>query len=363
MMVTWLTHSNTTLKIMGVIAAGLAVAAVGAGVSAYGAAKNASAMKSANNAAAYEEDMLYERQSKNLNKLIKEKENKLYNLGDIFDRFESTGAFGDTETLKNLRTAQEDFSALAAGDFSGFESQLRKSMSDALVNTVGSGSPVGAYAQLAADTQMQYRKEGIQTAVGITEFLSNESSKLLGAEFGIMDQRFNSEYEIDRNRVANKNNYSLGAAATEGVALSAYGNAAAQMGGSIASFGAYQDGLKFQTQQLGIAQQKADAMSQRGQIPQQTFTPPVYNGPPLNISSGGFSSLSAPSGGREAPLPEFNTEVYPQASPIPVSPWGRPWGKEQWDIKSYPEEGGYGVLPDRPATASLSSIGRQIVAG
>ena len=353
-------HSNITLNTMGVIAAGLAVAAVGAGVSAYGAAKNASAMKSANNAAAYEEDLLYDRQSKKLNKLVKEKENKLYDLGNIFDRFESTGAFGDTETLENLRTAQEDFSALAAGDFTGFESQLRKSMSDALINTVGSGSPVGSYAQLAADTQMQYRKEGIQTAVGITEFLSNESSKLLGAEFGIMDQRFNSQYEMDRNRVANKNNYSLGAAATEGVALSAYGNAAAQVGGSIASFGAYQDGLDFQTKQLNSAQQQANGMAvnQNRSIP--TYSVPKYNGPPINYSNASYASNLEPippqGGWGDLPLPE-------SSSYIPVSPWSRPWGKEQWDIKQYPEEAGYNnmVLPDRSATASLSSIGRQIV--
>lgn len=343
---------------MGVIAAGLAVAAVGAGVSAYGAAKNASAMKSANNAAAYEEDMLFDRQSKKLNKLVKQKENKLYDLGNIFDRFESTGAFGDTETLKNLRQAQEDFSLLAAGDFTGFESQLRKSMSDALVNTVGSGSPVGTYAQLAADTQMQYRKEGIQTAVGITEFLSNESSKLLGAEFGIMDQRFNSAYEMDRNRVANKNNYALGAAATEGVALSAYGNAAAQIGGGIATYGMYKDGLNFQNKQLGIAQQQVDLMKQRQNVASPSYTPPTYDGPPLNISSGrSIRTPSTPSGGWEAQLPELNDQYH-----APVSPFGRPYGKEQWDIKQYSEEVGMS-LPQKSATASLSSIGRSIVAG
>jgi hypothetical protein len=356
---------------MGVIAAGLAVAAVGAGVSAYGAAKNASAMKSANNAAAYEEDMLFERQSDKLNKLVKQKENKLYDLGNIFDRFESTGAFGDTETLKNLRQAQEDFSLLAAGDFTGFESQLRKSMSDALINTVGSGSPVGSYAQLAADTQMQYRKEGIQTTVGITEFLSNEANKLLGAEFGIMDQRFNSQYEMDRNRVANKNNYSLGAAATEGVALSAYGNAAAQIGGSIASYGAYQDSKNFQQQQLDIAQQQADAMSRRSRVASPGYTPPTYDGPSLSGSNSSTRQPTPPSGGWETgpDLPEYRTD-------FPISPFrGSAYGTNLWDTKMYPEEAGYGydsakyddnygmVLPPKTASASLSSIGRSIVMG
>lgn len=347
---------------MGFIAAGLAVAAVGAGVSAYGAAKNASATRKANLSAGEAEDALYERQSDKLNSLVKQKNKKLHNLGNIFDRFKSTGAFGDTDTLENLRKAQEDFSQLAAGDFTGFESQLRKSMSDALINTTGSGSPVGSYTQLAADTQMNYRKEGIQTSVGISDFLSAQANQLLGAEFGIMDQKFQSQYELDRSTTSNKANYSLGAAATEGVGMSAFGGALSQIGGSVASYGMYRDNKAMQTRSLNIAQQQVDRMnatSNRGNVP--NYNPGTYNGPAID---GGYGSNVTEA---EAKLPNFDNSI---------DTWNAPniWGSEYWQPKGYYPEG-YGdptffdsgmVLPNRGVIASnssmstLSSLGRQI---
>ena len=117
--------------------AGVAVSAVGAGVSAYGAAKSASAIGDANKANAEAEQELYDRQMKAANQLSNRKMNKLSDLGNIFDRMESTGAFGSGDTLKNLRQAQSDYSALAAGDFSGFENQLKQSLSDSLIATAG----------------------------------------------------------------------------------------------------------------------------------------------------------------------------------------------------------------------------------
>jgi hypothetical protein len=335
---------------MGFIAAGLAVAAVGAGVSAYGASKNASAMRDANQDASAAEDALFSRQSDNLNKLIRQKNKKLHNLGNIFDRFESTGAFGDTDTLKNLRTAQEDFSQLAAGDFTGFESQLRKSMSDALINTTGSGSPVGSFAQLAADTQMNYRKEGIQTSVGISDFLSAQANQLLGAEFGIMDQKFQSQYELDRSTTSNKANFNLGAAATEGVGMSAFGGALSQIGGSVASYGMFRDNQATQNRYLGIAEQQAASMGRtagRSMVP--NYTPPAYNGPTINSSGYGSNVTET-----EANLPTYPT----------IDTWNAPrvWGSEYWQPKGYYPEGyedptmGGMVLPNKGVIAQNSSM-------
>jgi hypothetical protein len=248
---------------------GAAISAVGSLASAYGASQNAKAMQAAYKKAAKRENQLFDRQTKKLDTLIDDKEGKLYNLGDIFDRFESTGAFGDTETLKNLRQAQSDFSALAAGDFTAFESQLRKSMSDALINTVGSGSPIGAYAGLAADQQIQYRLQGVQTGMGITEFLSNESNKLLGMEFGIMDQQFNNQYQLDRTKVTNVNNYSLGQAGQAGVGTTAFGNALTQGGSLLNSYGQFQSNLASQNRGFDLAQQQIGLMefSQNGYAP------------------------------------------------------------------------------------------------
>lgn len=259
---------------MSFVAVAVGAVAVGAGISAYGTAKNASAQRKAANAAAANSEGLYERGAEALDDLITAKNRKLHNLGNIFDRFKSTGAFGDTDTVGKLRQAQEDFSALAAGDFTGFESQLRKSMSDALVGTVGSGSPVGSYAQLAADTQMNYRLQGLQTTVGISEFLGNQASNLLNAEFGVMDQRFQTAYGMDKDRVNAVNGYKQQAAATEGVGIVAAGNALQQVGSFALTGVQFNQNSNFQQQSLDIARQNAANQTAK------TYTPPSsYMGP------------------------------------------------------------------------------------
>jgi hypothetical protein len=255
-------------------ALGLISSAGGAIASAFGADKAAKAAQQAAYMNVKDENALYDRQSGLLNELIADKKEKLYDIGNIFDRFESTGAFGDTDTLKNLRTAQSDFSKLAAGDFSGFEAQLRKSMSDALISTVGSGSPVGAYAQLAADTQMAYRKEGIATSMGISEYLSNESFKLLGQEFGVMDQGFEVGYQLDRTKTSNIANYRMQSAAQEGVGLTAFGNAAMQIGGVMTSMSNFNTTSGIQSAAYGVAK----GITQGVQPSQKTYgnTAPTY---------------------------------------------------------------------------------------
>lgn len=220
---------------MGFIAAA-AITAVGAGVSAYGASQNSKAQSKSAKKAGRAQEALYQRWDTQLKQLTREKEDILFNAGDIFERYESTGAFGDDpEISENLRTAQKDFSRLAAGDFSGFESQLRKSMNDALVNTVGRGSPVGAYSQLAADTVMNYRQAGIQTATGLTDFFASQTQNLLATEFGIMDQAFEVGYQLDSNRVTGKNEANMMAARQEGVSTMALGQAGQTVGGAWAS--------------------------------------------------------------------------------------------------------------------------------
>lgn len=299
------------------------------------------------------EKKLFSRQTEKLDDLISSKEDKLYNLGNIFDRFESTGAFGDTDTLKDLRQAQSDFSALAAGDFSGFESQLRKSMSDALIATMGSGSPVGAFAGLAADTQMAYRQQGLQTAIGVTEFLSNESFKLLGSEFGIMDQGFQTQYELDRTKVSNINNYSLGAASQEGVALSGFGNALSQFGGSVASYGMYQGNLAAQQNSLASARGSVSqmlGMSRSQYAPAQSaFSAPVQ---PRPVAQASLPSSFAPT----PSLPNFSPyhEPFDQFNINPFS-----YGSG-YQAPSYAPSYGGGVLP---AIGSLNYAGSQVSLG
>jgi hypothetical protein len=208
---------------MGYIAAAAIIG--GAFFGSRGAKKQAKAERAAAAAAKAAEEKLYSRWSGELDTLIKDKNEKLFNLGNIFERFQSTGAFGtDTRTEKNLRKAQADFAALAAGDFSAFESQLRKNMSDALITTVGSGAPVGTYAQLGADIQMGMRGAGIQTATGLSDFFANQAQNLLNMEFGIMDQSFETGYTLDRNRTTGVTQQDQRIAATKGASDMALGS-------------------------------------------------------------------------------------------------------------------------------------------
>lgn len=262
-----------------------AAAAIGGGLSFMGASKQAKETKRAIKKGMRDETALFNKWSSNLDDLIGEKEDKLYNLGGIFDRFESTGAFGDTDTLRNLRQAQDDFSSLAAGDFSGFESQIRKSMSDALVNTVGSGAPIGTFAGLAADTQLNYRLQGVQTATGITDFLSNQANQLLGLEFGVMDQRFQVGYELERAKVSNINNMRMQQAAQEGVDWMAAGMGVSQAGSAIGSAMQYQNNMNFQQQshndQMALLNQQMNGRSQAtvnpiNIAPTQSYIPQSY---------------------------------------------------------------------------------------
>lgn len=288
----------------------VAVTAVGAGVSAYGASKSANAIGDANRANSGSEDELFDRQSKKLNKLTNAKDKKLKDLGNIFDRFESTGAFGNTDTLKNLRTAQEDFSQLAAGDFTGFESQLRKSMSDTLINTFGSGAPIGTFAGLAADQQMDFRKEGITQTLGISDYLSQEAFKLLGSEFGIMDQRFNTQYEMDRNRVTNMNNYALGMAGTIGVKESAMGGAVQTIGSGIYAANMGRQTMAQNQQQLDIAQGNANAM--------KANSPTSFNTSASKVSATSSWGSSAKGGsvpGGRIPMSGLPSTIYSDFPP------------------------------------------------
>lgn len=222
---------------MGYIVAGLAIAAAGAGTSAYGTAQNAQATADQAQLNAYLENKFAKKWTANAQALEDDKLNKLYNIGSIFDRFQSSGAFGDTSTLENLRKAQEDFSLLAAGDFSRFDNQLRQVMKDNLVAAGGTGSPIGTYANLSADTILNFRRTGLSDAVALSGYLSGESMNLLNAEFGVLDRGFETRYGIDRNRLNAVTGNMMTAAQQTGVGTAAYGNALQQVGSSLYSYG------------------------------------------------------------------------------------------------------------------------------
>lgn len=222
---------------MGAIIAGigLAVAGAGTGLAAAGASKNAKALAKEQKRIAQRETEFAGQWTTQLDQLVSDKRQELSNLGTIFDRMTSSGAFGDTDTLRNLRQTQEDFSALAAGDFSGFESQLRSLLNEQYIRTAG--SPVGAYTQLGAQTLFNLRTAGAQQAQSTTALLNDLSYQALGHEFGIMDQRFNTAYQIDRQRLNAINQAGLGQASTVGVREQAVGQGWQQFGSLMTNYG------------------------------------------------------------------------------------------------------------------------------
>lgn len=322
-----------------VLAAAAVLAAGGAAYSANGASKNADAIADAQKKIRRQENNLYKKWDTNLNTLIDEKTDKLLNLGDIFERFNSTGAFGDTDTLENLRQAQSDFSRLAAGDFSGFDDQIRKTLSDYSIATIGSGAPIGTYASLSADAMLNYRLQGLQTATDLSNFFDSQAKGLLGLEFGIMDQGFQVGYELDRSRQNAINSTYLGQAQTVGVSEQAWGGAMQTTGAAIAS--AYTGYVGMQNQQQTTANQTAylnNLMGQQGQnrATAQTLSMPSYNLTQPSLPS--YTSASYPDG------------VYTSSVPVPVN-------EAVYNTTPYlPGDESLGVLPplQQPSQRSTS---------
>lgn len=330
---------------MGFIAAG--IAAVGAGVSAYGTIKNASAIKKAAGKDAGAREALYDRQSENLDKVIGKKTRKLKNIGNIFDRINSA-AFGDTDTLDKLRTAQQDYANLAAGDFTGFEESLRKTLSDSLINTFGSGAPIGTFAGIAADKQLEYREKGIEKATGIGAYISGEANNLINYEFGIMDQNFNTGYQLDSDRVNGVSAARMEAAKTQGVGMTAIGNAVQQVGGALTSYNTYKGTQASQAASLANSNRYMDILEKSYQSQSRPTVSPAsaYIGGASEYPASSASNRSVGSG-------NFIEPDYSDV-PLPTGP------------ALYTDD--VGLLPPLSYNSSkysnlgiLSSIGRKIV--
>jgi hypothetical protein len=107
---------------------------------------------------------------------------------------------------------------------------------------------------------MQYRQQGLQTSVGVSEFLSNEANKLLGTEFGIMDQEFESQYKIARESLSAQAGYATQAASTEGIGTQALGGLVQGLGSTALSYGMFNKNLSLQQQSIDTQKSYYDAM-------------------------------------------------------------------------------------------------------
>lgn len=73
-----------------------------------------------------------------------------------------------------LRSAQVDFSKLAAGDTSGFNQIVQASAFGALAESAG--LPMGAFANTSAKNMLDFRRLGTETSMGISDFFAKQGT-------------------------------------------------------------------------------------------------------------------------------------------------------------------------------------------
>ena len=78
------------------------------------------------------------------------------------------------DTGDDLRTAQADNAALAAGNFSGFLDSLRAETLGVLAGT--EGRPIGAFENLSARNQLVARSRGLSNSLALNDFFAREGT-------------------------------------------------------------------------------------------------------------------------------------------------------------------------------------------
>lgn len=216
---------------------------------AIGASQQAKAQKKAANAGIKDIQNFSKDQIAKSNELGKTKQDYLEN-GDPFADM-GKFIFGDPSqsTYSNLRKAQSDFSALAAGDTSAFSKEVSSIVSSALSNTFG--GPKGSFENLSAKNLFNFRQGGVNTALQLTNYFGGAGGQLINNKFGILDQTFERQLKINEYQTNAVNNLRMQAAGAEGVAMAGIGNVFNSIGGAVNSYGAYQQN------QQALADQKA----------------------------------------------------------------------------------------------------------
>ena len=78
------------------------------------------------------------------------------------------------ESGDNLRQAQLDFSALASGDTTAFQKEVRASAFGELAKSAG--FPVGAFENASARNLLNFRQVGLQNTLGISDFFARQGT-------------------------------------------------------------------------------------------------------------------------------------------------------------------------------------------
>lgn len=290
---------------MGIIAAGIAVAA-GAAVSAYGTSQAASAQKKAAGIHAGQAKKNAAKQTERLEVITKEKTAKLDDIQNTLERTGGGASLQSQENLDLLRKAQNDYLKLGAGDFSAFEDQLKDVMSSTVANSFGAGSPVGSFTQLSAQNIMQLRQQGLNTGLQASAFIGGEIYNQLGAEFSVLDQEFQTQNDIDNNRVGQVSAAVQQRADQQGAGTMATGSALTSIGSALATYGVSSGAIGGDGGgQTDVASYGVTASSR----------PNLSNGTVLSGGGGGGGYANAAA----LALPAFSGVV----DPPPPSPYGQ----------------------------------------
>lgn len=232
----------------GAIAAALQVGGSIAG--AVGAKKRAGAQKAALNDAIRSTQDFTKDQIKRSEDLGKTKQDYLETGDPLLEMGKFMFGDASSSTLSNLRKAQSDFAALAAGDTSGFSREVANIVRSSLANTFG--GPRGSFENTSAKNLFAFRQGGMQSAMGLTDFFNRAGTQLTGAKFGILDQTFNQQLALRQNELGQINQFRLGKAETAGAGWLGLGNALNAGAGAFSN--------------LGLMKSNAEALAQQKQF-------------------------------------------------------------------------------------------------
>ena len=198
--------------------------------------------------------------------------------GNIFNEMGGF-IFGDSNdgVMKNLRKTQSDNAALAAGDTSGFQREVKSIIHRSLAETFG--APKGSFENLSSKNLFLLKNQGLANATATTGLFQNIGSSLYNFKFGILDQALDKELNIKNQSQQAEAVYANQAAMQEGSGYAALGNVLSAAG---QAYSGYKTG---QAQQLSLDNQTAYQNRYLGILERkQTLLENQYGG-----SGGGYS--------------------------------------------------------------------------
>jgi hypothetical protein len=209
-------------------------AVVGAAAGAVGSAQQASAIRKASKRGQRRINEYTDEQVQKSDDLAKEKQDYLES-GDPFAEM-GNFIFGGKNSIvySNLRKSQLDFSNLAAGNTSDFSKEVSSMVRSALAGTFG--SPKGSFENLSAKNLFNFRQQGANTAMGLSDYFTKTGTLLTQNKFGILDQNFERQMKLKEQQVHGINQAQMQSAQTQGTEMAGVGNVLNAFSGAANSY-------------------------------------------------------------------------------------------------------------------------------